>query len=464
MGYQTLKPLLLVTLLGSSNITLAGGGSPAPAPSPTAPPAASSDINAEINNSSATTKTNFSATQTLYPQDSSYLSIWQGFDHEWLRFIIANKDGRIPHRVSKLNNYVDPNSNNHQVIYQFGQNTGVDGNYMHPKSSAVTINTNGLFARKGKIKMQWTDNVIGSSVPYANNKIRQTITVPFNGNYYDKAIMFLQGVELDLNCDNSKQPAGSPCNSDGMWPYVFNIQIENCVKYSSALSCQLNVDIFRAWTPNKGGFQLIGEVKPLNYHLDYDLNVYFAAVAGSNATLGNSGVARIKNTGNIYQYNKTGTEYKLTGSSGNYNTGATVIKGIAFRLTQPSSLDAEWQLLGSDARQRGRYIGRLRFQPQAGAYSTGNRSMNITPVMEVWAPPTVVNSNLTTEMRIQLLQFGGASNKVASTSAEGKICLNSKDEAPFFSAWHKCDRQTAAAIAKFGGVERSEFTASKNLP
>lgn len=458
------QPLLAALFISSSSSLLAGGGSPAPVPTPVTPaaPTASSDINAEINNSNATAKTNFSATQTLYPQDSSYLSIWQGFDHEWLRFIVANKDGRIPHRVSKFNNYIDPSSNNNQLVYQFGQNTGVDGNYMHPKSSAVTINTNGLFARKGKVSMQWTDNIVGSSVPYANNKIRQTITVPFDGNHYDKAIMFLQGVELDLNCDNNKQPTGAPCNSNGMWPYVFNIQIEHCVKGSTELSCQLNVDIFRAWTPNKGGFQLIGEVKPLNYHLDYDLNIHFAVVAGSNAILGSSGVARIKNTGNIYQYDKTGTEYRLTGSSGQYNTGATVIKGIAFRLTQPNSLDTEWQLLGSDARQRGRYIGRMRFQPQAANYSNG--SINITPVMEIWSPPTVVNSNLTTEMRIQLLQFGGASSKVSSTSAEGKICLNSKDDAPFFSAWHKCDRQTNSAINKFGGVERSEFTAHKNLP
>ena len=452
--------LLILALLGTSTQSLAGGGTPAPVIP--AAPTASSDINAEINSSSATTKTNFSATQTLYPQDSSYLSIWQGFDHEWLRFIIDKKGGRIPHRISKFNNFIDPASNNNQLVYQFGQNTGVDGNYMHPKSSAVTINTNGLFARKGKVSMQWTDNATNSSAPVANNKIRQTISIPFDGHSYDKAIMFLQGIELDLHCDNSKQPSDSPCNSNGMWPYVFNIQIEHCVKDSDALDCQLNVDIFRAWTPNKGGFQLIGEVKPLNYHLDYDLNVYFAAVAGSQSTLASSGVARIKNTGNIYQYNKTGTQYKLTGASGNYNTAATIIKGIAFRLTKPSTLDIEWKLLGSDVNQRGRYIARTRFQPQANSYSNG--VMHIKPVMEVWAPGTVVNSNLTTEMRLQLLQFGGASSKVSRTSAEGKICLNSKDQAPFFSAWHKCDRQTAASIAKFGGIERSQTAVIKQLP
>lgn len=455
--------LVLLALITFSGHSFAGGGKPpTPDPEPTAPPAVTSDINTEISTSNATAKSNFSTSQTLYPQDSSYLSIWQGFDHEWLRFIVSPKDGRIAHRISQMNNYIDPASDHNQVIYQFGQNTGVDGNYMHPKSSAVTINTNGLFVQQGKINMQWTDNAIGHSVPYANNKIRQAIHIPFNGNNYDKATMFLQGIELDLYCDDSKQPTESPCNSNGMWPYVFNIQIENCVKHNTELSCQLHAEIFRAWTPNKGGFPLLGEVKPLNYHLDYDLNIYFAAVAGNHSILGNSDVVRIKNTGNIYQYNKAGTEYKLTGVPGNFHTGATVIKGIAFSLTRPNYLNEKWKLLGSDARQRGRYIARMRFQPQASSYNSG--SMNIQPTMEVWAPRTVVNSKLTTEMRLQLLQFGGASSPIASTQAEGKVCLNNKDEAPFYSNWRKCDRQNPAAIAKFGGVERSQITIAKPLP
>lgn len=423
-----------------------------------------SDIATEASNTPASPLDNLNVSQTLLPMESSYLSTWQGFDHEWLRFIVANQDGRIPHRISKFKDFISPDSNHQQVIYHFGQDTGVDGNYMHPKARAITIDTNGLFARQGVVNMSWTDNIQDGDVPTANNKVRETITVPFEGTSYDKATLFLQGVELDLVCDDEKQPAGSPCNSDGMWPYVFNIHLSSCQQTSSEVSCELNVDLFRAWTPNQGGFQLIGEVKPLNYHLDYDLNIYFAAIAGSEQQLGTSDVILLMDRGDLYEYDKTPASATLTGDDSSFNTGVAVIKGFGFMLTTPDQIDAKWQTLGSDVRQRGRYLARTRFELNTGSYNASDRSIALSPALEVWAPTTVVNSGVTTEMKAQLLQLGGSGNRIASTSAEGKLCLNSKDEAPFFSAWHKCDRQTDAAIEKFGGVERSEYTAIVELP
>lgn len=456
------KKLITLAFASLSGLGLSGQSWSMSSPPVTELEQGSSDIATEVVTSSATSLDNLQVSQTFIPMTSSYLSSWQGFDHEWLRFIVANKDGRIPHRISKFHDYISPASNSDQVIYQFGQNTGVDGNYMHPKSSAITIDTSGLMAKQGKVNLRWTDNVEQTDVPTARNKIRTTISVPFDGNSYENANLFLQGIELDLVCDDDKQPQGSPCNSDGIWPYVFNVNLAFCTTTSNNLSCELNIDLFRGWTPNKGGVEWLGEIKPMNYKLDYDLNIYFAALAGDQAELGTSDVHLLKDNADLYDYHKTPASLNISGEDRFYNNGLAVVKGFGFMLTTPEKVDLEWS--GSDIRQRGRYLASTKFELNTGSYNANSRTLELNPAMEVWAPPTVVNSGITTEMKTQLIQLGGASNRVATTHASGQLCLNSKDEAPFFSAWYKCDKQTDAALEKFGGVERSQQTLAIPLP
>ena len=45
--------------------------------------------------------------------------IWQGFDHEWRRFVILPKEGRVPHRISRLASFI------HEQHYKNQRLTGV---------------------------------------------------------------------------------------------------------------------------------------------------------------------------------------------------------------------------------------------------------------------------------------------------------------------------------------------------
>ena len=111
-------------------------------------------------------------------------------------------------------------------------------------------------------------------------------------------------------------------------------------------------------------------------------------------------------------------------------------------------------MLGSDVRQRGRYIARQQFEIVASQYNKESGLLDVNVDLNLWAPNTVVNSDFTAEMELQLIELSNEDRIVDRKHLEGKICINSKDEAPFFSKWINCYKQTAAAIKKFGGSEQ----------
>ncbi len=104
----------------------------------------------------------------------------------------------------------------------------------------------------------------------------------------------------------------------------------------------------------------------------------------------------------------------------------------------------------------GRYIARQQFEIISSQYNKDSGLLDVNVDLNLWAPNTVVNSDFTAEMDLQLIEFSNENRVVDRKHLEGKICINSKDEAPFFSRWVKCNKQTAAAIEKFGGTERGK--------
>ena len=52
------------------------------------------------------------------------------------------------------------------------------------------------------------------------------------------------------------------CNSNGIWPFVFNVSVE---KISEGL--EVSVTIHRGWTPSHGGG------KALNQEMQYDITI-----------------------------------------------------------------------------------------------------------------------------------------------------------------------------------------------
>lgn len=418
-----------------------------------------SDILKEANQTTVMSSDNFTATQQSYEPMGQYLSIWQGMNHEWKRFIIDPVNGRIPHRISTYENYLVPGLDSDQLTSRMGQNTGVDGNYMYPSTKAIAIDTTDLNVVQGSITLNWEDEVSQGDVPTAKNRIEFPFELPDQPWQEGHTSTFLQGFALNTKCDRSVESNG--CNSDGMWPYLYHIAIEDCQPSTiKGTRCTLAVNISRAWTPNYGGFQLIGEVKPLNKRLQYDLTVYYAGLSGENEHIS----ARVKSIAtyeNALQESNTTAQSLLLSAevsaqynTANYDEGLAAITGFGFMLTPADDINAGWKMLGSDVRQRGRYIARQQFEIVASQYNKESGLLDVNVDLNLWAPNTVVNSDFTAEMELQLIELSNEDRIVDRKHLEGKICINSKDEAPFFSKWTNCNKQTAAAIKKFGGSEQ----------
>lgn len=396
----------------------------------------------------------YSASQQSYEETGQYLSIWQGMNHEWRRFIIDKVNGRIPHRISTYENYLVPGLDSYQLTSRMGQNTGVDGNYMYPTSRAIAINSNDLDVAQGSISLKWEDEVSAGDVPSAQNRIEYALEIPDQPWREGHSSVFLQGFSLKTACDRSVESNG--CNSDGMWPYLYHISVEDCqASQASGTRCTLAVNISRAWTPNYGGFQLIGEVKPLNKRLQYDLTVYYAGLSGENQHIAAQVKSIAKYENALQEPNTTPQNVLLSASHDQrYDEGLAAITGFGFMLTPAADINAGWKMLGSDVRQRGRYIARQQFEILNTHYNADSGLLDVSVDLSLWAPNTVVNSDFTAEMDLQLIELSNANRVVDRKHLEGRICINSKAEAPGFSKWKACDKQTAAAIKKFGGVEK----------
>ena len=138
-------------------------------------PSNANEIDNVIDYASETPIDNYSRQLTLSADTSHSLYIWQGFEHEWQRFVVLRNSGRVPHRISKFHNFIQqPDNDAAQASFHFAQSTGVDGNYMNPKGNYAAIHSEAITTLSGDIALQWTDEIDASSAPIANNKIRES--------------------------------------------------------------------------------------------------------------------------------------------------------------------------------------------------------------------------------------------------------------------------------------------------
>lgn len=459
---MTLRTSLLLaasSFCAFSNLALAMSQTPAQPPAPQPEPDIT-DIVKEIELASVTPMHDLSAHQNEWSQPDSEIALWQGLDHEWLRFIVAPKDGRIPHRISSLTNFLEKNESG-QLTTTFAQDTGVDGNYMHPRTSVVTLSDSGVQQQNGSVTVRWTDQLVDTAIEakiplqQARNKIRKIIRLPaaLSAAEQQTPELALQGLDLTLHCDDADQPVGTPCNSDGMWPYLFALQLGQCEVSAGDYLCPLDINIYRSWTPNQGGVPGIGETKPLNYRLQYQLDVHISALSGDKNDVHFSAPQRLQKSDDLLNADSVASPLSITGQPG-FSQGIALIKSFAFMLTRPEKVGGQWLGFNSDVNQRGRYLAKLQFALNDSDYDAATGTIRLTPDMHVWAPETVVDSRVHTLMEFQLMQLRSGKDR-ATHETEGRICLNSKAGAPFYSHWKNCDRQSKAAIEKFGGVERA---------
>ncbi|MCA9718970.1 MAG: hypothetical protein KC468_30155, partial [Myxococcales bacterium] len=108
----------------------------------------------------------------------------------------------------------------------------------------------------------------------------------------------------------------------------------------------------------------------------------------------------------------------------------TALTGFGFTLAKAPGQDAD------KFNHLGRYLGALRFRVDDLAYAPDTGVMSYRHTTQVWAPDTVVDASVTTELAAALIQLSGATLST-QRDADGQLCANSKD-APFFSEWKHC--------------------------
>jgi len=413
--------------------------------------------------------TNYTYTNSVSNRsaENEFGYLWKGFDHEWKRTVVGF---RIPHRVSSFKNVIENENStgsgwDSTAKFRFGQSTGVDGNFMYPKGYYGVVQSPNIYVTRGTAKMTWTDTVNKATHPVAKSDISQIVTISLNNAQQDYGRLnqytaVLRGINLDLHCDNAKQPSNKPCNSDGMWPYKFYVSLNNCYRSSTNLKCTLKVNIHRAWTPIKGGLALGTwqiEEKPLNDKLDFSLDVAYTVVGGNHGDFRYTVGSQFTRSGMVHDNSpKSGTK-TLYGQSG-YARGTIGITAFGYQLSKPDSIPF-WQIISNaDTGHLGRYFDQWNFKVQDGTYNASSRAMSYTYALKVHSPDTVVNSKITYQMRNVLLQFGSSAQVKSKQSASGVICRKNSDQAPFFSKWDKCTEAGTSPKAKDKGPEQTEDT------
>ena len=367
--------------------------------------------------------------------------------------------------MSKLHNYIQqPEDASSPATFHFAQGTGVDGNYMNPKGNYSVIESESINSLSGDILLQWTDEITDSSSPVANNKIRDVISIPLDVIHTDAnnnaLTVILQGIQLDLSCDDTLQPESNPCNSNGMWPNIFNIAVNQCETTEDHYNCDLDIDIYRAWTPNKGGFQLpplFEEVKPLNHRLDYTLRVHFSVISAPENEFSPQTNDPVFTSTDIHQRRNQDTTLESHSPQENLNQSTHAIKSFGFGLSAPELLEQHWQVLGSDISQQGRYIGKLSNLINSHSEIDQRSQSTISQAtisQSLWAPITVVNATSHVSIETRSLFFTNKVTISGTQTAKGKLCINSTDQAPAFSRWSMCNYKGWLARIIYGGKQQ----------
>lgn len=406
------------------------------------------------------------AAVTLGPEQRA-LFLWQGYDHEWLRTVLGF---RVPHRISQFDSYIadeahlgsgDGDSGEWTAAgdFHFGQATGVDGNYMKPLGYHGGAYAPGLHVERGELHLTWTDEIAdvdvgGNLYPRAESTRQETMEIDlgrpslgYGGlEQYEVA---LAGMALQTSCDDAQQPAGEPCNSDGMWPYRFAVAIETCAVTDQTLSCPLTVEMHRAWTPNRGGLPGIEE-KPLNKRLNFDLRVYYVALGGDGDRVGLHRGATVSGTGLGRDDDPFSARASIAGTGGDrFPRAAVALQRIGFTLS-PANGNANQNHLG-------RYIGGWRARVHTTSYDPATGIAEVEHLSQLWVPDTVAQTAVDYETGALLIQVPGDGDAHGGRSVEGSLCSNSSDQAPPFSTWERCGEPDQ-------GPEQTHDTRAVTLP
>lgn len=376
--------------------------------------------------------------------------IWQGFRVEWLAkvagFRMPHRFGSFDSRIVAQNHTVSSSAWTATAAAKFEFTPGVDGDYAKPLLRYSLAHSPKMAVTRGKVNFAFTDDVTGDydnpnvsgNFPKAETSQHKRVSIGLDASQnfgrYDNYAVVLRGVTIGMGCA-AGQP-GKSCNSDGLWPHRLYVAIEDCSHSGNKLQCDFDLDIFRSWTPDKGGG------KPLNDKMAFDVDIQYTVFGGNDGNFHAGDTNLITRTGSIQgasmaKVRKTGNR-TITGQTG-YANATMGLTAFGFELKKTGTATNRGHL--------GRYLSGLDFRISDRAYDKSTGSMDWAYAVAFWAPTTVKQSDVTYYLRGKLLQFGDGSTVTSSVAtpapggtnwvdraATGKSCM----EGSFFK---KCSNK-----------------------
>ncbi len=392
-------------------------------------------------------KTNTPVVNNRVPTKNRAAVIWQGFEVEWLRqaagFRTPHRFGSFTSRTTAQNHTLSQSSWRATANAKFEFSPGVDGDYARPILRYALAYGPKVAVTTGSVNFSFTDDVTGDydnpnssgRFPKAESRKHKREWIKLgkihNHGGYDNYAVVLRGVTIGIECVEG-QP-GHACNSDGIWPHRMYFSVDNCSEKGGTLKCDFDLELFRSWTPDKGGG------KALNDKMAFDVDIHYTIVGGNDGDFHAGDTKRITRSGttggsaatSMAKVRKTETR-TITGRPG-YDHATMGLTAFGFELSKSGSAKNRGHL--------GRYISGLQFTIADRGYDRSAGAMDWSYAVALWAPTTVNKSNVTYELRGKLLQFGAGSEVTSSAktgagptevwldrSATGTACV----EGPFF--------------------------------
>lgn len=357
--------------------------------------------------------------------------VWHGFTHFWERETFLGF--HVPHRVSRFESWVAPGDHraastglDSSTTFTFGQSTGVDGDYMYPEGYIGRIYAPDLHVDTGVEHFGTVDEIADTPYPEAFVQLRRVVEVVADGPPSPRTVApLLQGISFRARCLDGPDS----CNSDGIWPYRFRVELAPCEDRGDRYACPVLVELGRAWAPGEArGAGLVR--KPINPRMALEVDVHWAVVSGPVAhllahpfTLENA----LPSVRDMVQAEQVAPMRDLpTGYA-----GATVaLQSLGFEF-YPTGRARDLLYLG-------RYIGGWSVRVGVADYRPDAGQLDIAHAGGIWLPRTVRQTGVRVEVGMAILQVGGPGAEVVNgVTARGMLCANSHD-APTLTRWERC--------------------------
>jgi hypothetical protein len=367
--------------------------------------------------------------------------IWQGFEHRWRRRAFGSF--AVPHRVSRFANLVTDEQHawtEHGLRssgnVSFAQSTGVDGDWMLPAAFLSRLHAPDLRVDRERRTYSFVDQVQDPDAPRAFRRFHDVLRVPA-AEAETTAVAVLGGMAIRSKCLDGD----GVCNSDGLWPYRFAIELAPCARVDDELVCPLQVEIGRAWTPNRGGVKLIEE-KPVSQRMSIEIEVPIVLLSGSSSALAATPITFERAVGSNREQVGEAQQIPVPVHGGGRFPLATVgLTALGFAFYPAGTRH--------DLEQRGRYVGGWDLHVRPAAYDPTEGLFTLSHAGSIFLPRTVRRTGVGIELGMAVVQLAHPEARLDELAPTTTTLCSDGHDAPFFSRWIRCERVA-------GGVQRTE--------